>query len=284
MSRVSVVIPAYNNADFLAETIESILAQDFDDFELIISDHSSQDATWTVMQQFADDPRVTLMQIPAGGGARANWQAVTDAAGGELLKLVCGDDILYPGTLRQQVEAFDTHPQAALVANSRDILDAVGSPLIRNRGIDSLEGLVDGAKAVRASIVAGTNLFGEPACVMLRRELLQTAGGWDDRNPYLIDQASYARVLFQGPMVGIRVAGAGFRVNAGQWSVALAADQAAQAAGFHAQIAAEHPDLVSERDVSTGNRRARRAAYMRRLVYIVFARRLRMPDAPRAAA
>jgi glycosyltransferase involved in cell wall biosynthesis len=59
--RVSIVIPAYNNADYLAETVDSVLAQTFTDFEVVIADHSSTDGTWDVMQRYADEPRVRLL-------------------------------------------------------------------------------------------------------------------------------------------------------------------------------------------------------------------------------
>src|SRR5215212_5051091 len=120
--RVSVVIPAFNNERFIAATVESVLAQTFDDYELIISDHTSTDATWEVLQRFADLDQVTLTQAPPGGGAPANWAAVTARASGDLLKLVCGDDLLYPTALAEQVAAFDRHPQAVLVACQRDIV------------------------------------------------------------------------------------------------------------------------------------------------------------------
>ena len=63
---VSVVIPAYNNAEFIGETVRSVLAQTFDDFEVVIGDHASTDGTWEVLQEFADDPRVRLLQHPGG--------------------------------------------------------------------------------------------------------------------------------------------------------------------------------------------------------------------------
>lgn len=274
MARLSVVIPAYNNGEYIAATMRSILEQDFTDFELIVADHSSTDNTLEVVGEFSGDPRVTVLSTPAGGGARANWQRVTDAAGGELLKLVCGDDVLYQGALRVQVAAFDSNPTAVLVANSRDILDASGVPFVANRGLAGLEGLVDGREAIRRSVRAGTNLLGEPMCVMVRREVLQDAGGWDGLHPYVIDQASYARVLLVGPMVGIREAKAGFRVNAGQWSVALAAKQSRQVSAFHDHLHATIPGLLSRSDVLLGNTRARIAALSRRAVYVVYRKRL----------
>jgi glycosyltransferase involved in cell wall biosynthesis len=72
VTRLSVVVPAYNNADFIADTMRSILQQDYEDFEVIVADHSSTDDTVAVLQKFAGDPRVTLLSTPAGGG-RVSW-------------------------------------------------------------------------------------------------------------------------------------------------------------------------------------------------------------------
>jgi len=70
--RVSVVVPAYNNAEYIAETIESILRQTFTDFELIIADHSSTDETLSIIEEY-DDPRIRVLSTEAGGGAKRNW-------------------------------------------------------------------------------------------------------------------------------------------------------------------------------------------------------------------
>src|SRR5690242_20741802 len=93
--RVSVVIPAYNNAPYLPATLDSILAQDYDDYEVLVADHSSSDATQQVLERYANSPRVRVLPpTPAGGGALANWNRVSFEARGEFLKLVCGDDLI----------------------------------------------------------------------------------------------------------------------------------------------------------------------------------------------
>ncbi|HWK20784.1 MAG TPA: glycosyltransferase [Microbacteriaceae bacterium] len=278
MTRVSVVIPAFQNAVTIAETVRSILGQDHADLELIVADHSSTDGTRDVLEPFTADPRVTLLSTPAGGGAVRNWQRVTDAATGEYLKLVPGDDLLRPGALAAQVAALAADPEAVLVAGRRDILDAAGAVLVAGRGLGSLVGRHDGREAIRATVRAGTNLFGEPGAVLFRRAALDAAGGWDGRYAYLIDQASYARVLLSGPMIGLDAVVSGFRVNAGQWSIALSRQQAEQAIAFHHAFAAEHPGLLSDSDIRTGDRRARFAALGRRAFYALNRRRLRLPD------
>ena len=278
MTRVSVVVPAFRNAATIAETMRSILDQDHADLEVVVADHSSDDGTAAAIEPFADDPRVRILDAtPAGGGAVRNWQRVTDAATGEYLKLVPGDDLLHPGAIAAQAAALDAQPDAVLVAGRRDILDARGAVLVSGRGLGPLVGRHDGREAIRASVRAGTNLLREPGAVLLRRGALAAAGGWDGRHAYLIDQASYARALLAGDMIGLDATVAGFRVNAGQWSMALSREQAAQAIAFHHAFAAEHPGVLDPADLRVGDRRARRAALARRAFYVLHRRRLRLP-------
>lgn len=265
--RVSVVVPAYNSVDYIDQTMTSILNQTFGDFELIVSDHSSTDGTWERIQGYTPDPRVRISRITAGGGAPRNWTTVTGQASGDLIKLVCGDDLLHPECLAQQVAAFDRHPDAVLVASQRDILDPSGRVLVAGRGVQGLSGLVPGSKAIRRTVRSGTNVFGEPACVMFERAALADSGGWDARSPYLIDQATCAQVLLRGPMVAIRRSLAGFRVNPGQWSVELSREQAAHARAFHHRLAAENPGLLSRSDLWMGDARATAMAFARRGTY-----------------
>lgn len=266
--RVSVVIPAYNNEQFLAETLKSVLAQDYGDYEVVIADHSSTDGTSSVIAGFANDPRLRVLEpTPRGGGAKANWDRVTRHARGEFVKLVCGDDLISPTALSEQVAAFDANPGAVLVASRRSLVDANGKTIIASRGLANLDGVVSGHVAVRTSVLAGTNIFGEPGCVMLRRKALDELGGWDSEFPYLIDQCSYAKVMMKGEMVALNRTLASFRISAAQWSVRLVREQAQQAAAFHGAMRDRYPGLLSGRDVAIGNARAYATAWIRRLAY-----------------
>ena len=272
--RVSIVVPSYNNGSFIEATMESILAQTYTDFELVVADHSSTDDSWERLQRFTSDPRVRLLQTPAGGGAPANWERVTKEATGELVKLVCGDDLVYPTCLERQVEAMDSAEGIVMVASKRDLIDAHANVIVRSRGLAGLRGRVSGRAAARRTVVAGANIFGEPACVLMRRSALEAAGGWDDSHPYVIDEASYVNVLMQGDFYGIAEALAGFRLSAGQWSVHLAEEQSKQVIGFHHQLAAAHPGLLSRLDLVRGDLLARGMAYTRRLAYLWVGRKM----------
>ena len=266
--RVSVVVPAFNNAEFIEETLESILAQTYDDFELIVADHSSTDDTWKLIQRFGAGPRVRLAQTEAGGGARRNWNRVTSLARGELVKLVCGDDLLYPEILERQVAALDAAGDGVvMVASSRDVIDARGRVVLRNLGLKGVSERVPGLTAVRRSVLAGANIFGEPCCVLLRAAALGAIGGWQGEHDYHIDQLTYARVLMSGDLVTTPGPLAAFRLNAGQWSVRLARVQASSARQVHSLLAAEAPGLLSARDIRVANARARLRSIQRRLAY-----------------
>jgi glycosyltransferase involved in cell wall biosynthesis len=273
--RVSVVVPSFNNASFIEATMDSILAQTFEDFELVVADHASVDGTWELLQRYRADARVRLLRTQAGGGAPRNWERVTAAARGGLLKLVCGDDVIYPDCLRLQVEAMDANPSVVLVAAQRDLIDARGAILMTGRGLAGLSGRVAGRKAVRHTVVAGSNIFGEPACVLLRREVLQDAGGWDGAHPYVIDEATYVNVLLRGDFLGIGTPLAAFRLSSSQWSVHLVREQSQQVIGFHHALAQDTAGLLSKTDLLRGDTRAQVMAYARRLAYLWMRRRMR---------
>lgn len=275
---VSVVVPSFNNVNHIERTMVSILGQTFGDMEVLVSDHSSDDGTWELLQKYADDPRVSLMQIPRGGGAPANWEHVSRQATGLYLKLVCGDDLIYPTCLEEQVAAIESDPDVVLVACLRDILDDADRPIVKARGLHGLTGKVPGRVAVRRTVRAGTNVFGEPGCILMDRQVLADAGWWDARAPYLIDQATASRVALRGSIVALRKSLAGFRISDQQWSVSLAHTQAEHAARFHHVVAAENPGLLSEADVRLGDRKAAAMAWIRRSTYLVLRQRMRLED------
>jgi glycosyltransferase involved in cell wall biosynthesis len=278
--RVSVVVPTFENAHYIRATMDSVLAQTHEDFELVVADHSSSDGTWEILQDFTGDERVRLLRTPAGGGAERNWNRVTREARGDLVKLVCGDDLLAPSALATQVAELDRHDEGVvMVASARDIVDAAARPVLREQGLGGLSGSVPGPMAIRRSVIRGANIFGEPCCVLLRRTALEAAGGWHGDPGFMIDQATYCRVLLGGDLATTTGSQAAFRISSTQWSVSLARQQARSAAEMHRQVAELVPGLLSARDLRVGNARATVRAFQRRLVYLYLGRRMTAPTA-----
>ena len=81
-------LPVYNGADYLAEAIDSILKQSFEDFELLIQDNASTDATGEICRAYAaSDPRVRYVRNPQNVGAAGNYNLVFERARGSLLQV-----------------------------------------------------------------------------------------------------------------------------------------------------------------------------------------------------
>src|SRR5204863_4119657 len=161
-------------------------------------------------------------------GATANWNRVVELARGHFVKVLCGDDVLTPSCLAEQVGAFEHHPEVVLVAGRRDILAEDGRRLIAGRGLSRLRGVVPGPEAVRATVRSGTNTFGEPAAVLLRADVVPACGPFSSERPYVIDLDYWCRALRLGALFALDSTVAAFRVSLSSWSVELTRHQAEQ--------------------------------------------------------
>jgi glycosyltransferase involved in cell wall biosynthesis len=127
-SRVSIGLPVYNGERYLAEALDSILAQDFGDFELIISDNASTDGTGDICETYARrDQRITYSRLPENLGAAANYNRVFRMATSDLFKWAAHDDLMHPAFLTRCVDAFqefDTPP--AVIYPKGEFIDENG--------------------------------------------------------------------------------------------------------------------------------------------------------------
>jgi glycosyltransferase involved in cell wall biosynthesis len=269
---VSVCVPVHNGARFIGEALASVLRQDFDDFEVVVVDNASTDGTPEAVEAFAD-PRIRLFRNDANIGAEANWNRAAGLARGEFVKLLCADDFLTSHCLASQVEAMESHPEVSLVAGRRDVVDESGRVLISGRGLGRPWGVVDGPRAIRASVRAGTNIFGEPACVLMRRAQMDECGTFSARYPYVIDLDYWCRLLRLGSLYAQPIVVAGFRVALGSWSVGLARRQSSQAAALFRELQARDPHTIRDADVLVGTVTARALAVARGTSYRLLARR-----------
>src|SRR5262245_11891356 len=107
-AKVSIGLPVYNGATYLRTAIDAILSQDFDDFELIISDNASTDETSSICQQYAAcDSRVRYYRHATNIGAGPNYRHVFELAQCGLFKWATHDDVHLPGFLRRCVDVME---------------------------------------------------------------------------------------------------------------------------------------------------------------------------------
>jgi glycosyltransferase involved in cell wall biosynthesis len=125
--RVSIGLPVYNGENYLAETIDSILAQTFTDFELIISDNASTDRTEAICRQYAaQDPRIRYVRNANNLGAARNYNCAFELAHGEYFKWNGHDDPLAPSFLERCIEVLDRHPGVVLCFARNRAIDERG--------------------------------------------------------------------------------------------------------------------------------------------------------------
>jgi len=225
---VSVVVPVFNGLPHLTVLVKSILAQTHDTLDVVFVDGGSSDESLSFLQAISD-PRVRVLTNPKGTSAAANWDAASQSAQGEFIKLVCQDDVLHPDAIAKQVEDLESKPTAVMAVAQRDIIDARGSVVYHQRGCAGLRpGLIDGQQAIKVAYLRGTNVLGEPVAVLFRRDALLRALSWDDSNPFLLDLALYAKVALTGDLVVRKESIGAFRVSTQSWSTRLVGEQVRQ--------------------------------------------------------
>lgn len=125
--RLTIGLPVYNGENFIAASIESLLGQTFEDFELIISDNASVDSTMDICRIYEkQDSRIRLVRQPRNVGLTPNHNFTLDEARGELFKWASHDDLYARDLLKLCVEALDKNPQAVLAHSGTAIIDGAG--------------------------------------------------------------------------------------------------------------------------------------------------------------
>lgn len=128
--RVSIGLPVYNGERYLESTLDSLLAQTFPDFELIISDNASTDRTAAICAAYqARDPRVRYSRNAANLGATRNYNLTVEQARGEYFKWAAYDDPCGPEFLERCVRALDANPAVVLAYTRARVIDEAGQDL-----------------------------------------------------------------------------------------------------------------------------------------------------------
>jgi glycosyltransferase involved in cell wall biosynthesis len=124
--KVSVVVPVYNQARFIRETVESVLAQDHPNVELVLSDDGSTDGTTEILADYArrEPERVRHVVAERNTGIAGAFNRGLDAQTGELIAWLGGDDVMLPGKLSRQVAALRARPDATGCCHDAEVFDS----------------------------------------------------------------------------------------------------------------------------------------------------------------
>jgi glycosyltransferase involved in cell wall biosynthesis len=126
--RVSIGLPVYNGENFLAESLDALLGQTYEGFELIISDNASTDGTADICHRYAkQDSRIRYVRQPCNIGCAPNHNFVIQQARGELFKTASHDDLYARDLIRRCVAALDEYPQVVLAHSWSAVIDDSGT-------------------------------------------------------------------------------------------------------------------------------------------------------------
>ena len=231
---ISVVAAVTDGDDHLGETISSVLDQTERDFELVLFDNASRDATYEVMRSFSD-PRIRIARtgerLPRSD-ARNRALSYCQAP---LVKTVTDGDLLHPRCLELQAQPLLDDPGLAIVAARRHVVDDRSRVLVPRRGLNGLIGTRSGDEVARKIVRSRANLIGDACNVLFRRESFAAAGGWRGRRDELLDLDCWLRLLHHGDFLGRPEPLAAVRMNG-------VPDQP----GYADRVRGEHHAIVAE--------------------------------------
>lgn len=271
--KVSVCIPTYRGGATIGAAIESVLAQSFCDFELIVIDDGSPDDTRAVVERFSD-PRIIYQRNEHNLGPQGNWNRCLEMARGTYFKLLPHDDLLHLQCLERQVAVLDTDrdERIALVFSARDVLGPDGRVITRRSYPGGHEGSIAGDAVRRACVRRGTNLLGEPGAVLFRKSLADRVGAFDATNPYVIDLDYWFRLLAHGSAYFCTDSLASFRVSPESWSVAIGKAQDRDFIDFVTRAAVWMQPPLTTIDLLSTQVTARLNKWLRLIFYTVYLR------------
>lgn len=208
MPHVTVTIPAYNHGRFLGRAIESILAQEHRDLDVVVVNDASTDDTLEVAQRYESDPRVRIVTNERNLGLAGNWNRCLSLAQGPLVMVFGSDDELDPDYLVRASALFEAHPEAGLVHAPVRGFDAAGTILDPGQPRE-LAVHPAGDAAVSALLRTG---IGTVATVF-RRAACAAVGDYDETIADGPDVVLCARIAQRYTIIDAGAIGGSFRVH-----------------------------------------------------------------------
>ncbi|MEZ4802521.1 MAG: glycosyltransferase [Gelidibacter sp.] len=208
---VSICIPTYNGAQFIADAMDSILGQDYDPIEIIVSDDDSKDETLKIIDSYqakTNFPIRIVRHFPSGIGS--NWNNSLQHAQGDYIKFLFQDDVLKPDCIKDMVFVLENNPKIGLVACKRDfIIEGEENDINFQKWLNTYSNLqkhlnlnYNPVAILDKSFFKSPlfykqplNIIGEPSAVMFRRSLINKIGNFREDLKQNLDIEYWFRTL-----------------------------------------------------------------------------------------
>lgn len=218
---VSVCLPVYNGAAYIAESIESVLTQTYVDFRLIVCDNCSTDNTADIVRSFRD-PRISYLRNPSNLGVIGNFNHCLSLADGEYVCIWAHDDVMLPYNLERKVRVLNENPGVGFVHSNVLRIDGQGQFLGEHWAEDSRRDYVEKGQEVfrryLKSMVNWSIVF--IGSVLARRACYQRLGGYRDELPLTGDGEMWMRMLLFYDVACIGVPLVKYRIHSAMGTMA----------------------------------------------------------------
>ena len=185
---VSVIIPTYNRGWIIQEAIDSVLDQDFSDYELIVVDDGSDDNTLEILGAYGK--AITVLHQPNKGVSAARNRGIAEASG-RLIAFLDSDDLWLPGKLATQVKFFEENADA-LINQTQEIWIRNGLRVNPKKRHHKFSGMIF-ERSLALCLVS-------PSAVMLKKNLFDTVGVFDEHLPACEDYDLWLRISCRYPV------------------------------------------------------------------------------------
>jgi glycosyltransferase involved in cell wall biosynthesis len=230
MTKCTVAIPVYNRQNLTLNhvALESALAQDMPDLEILVVDDCSTDGTYETLQSY-HDPRLRLVRNERNVGLFGNFNRCLHLAQGQYLRILCSDDKLIPGCLGREVDIMDVHPNVVLLSTRGRRVDESGR-ILGPQAHHFRSGIYSGQQAIHAALWFQAhyayNPFNYPSGILLRREVAIQVGLFDTTMRMAGDVDFFLRMLERGDLAVLDALGCEITMHPQQEGMRLAGDPA----------------------------------------------------------
>ena len=195
---VSICIPTYNYRHYLPDALDSALAQEFTDIEILVVDNCSDDGTPALLEDYCRrDGRIVFHRNPRNLGMTANFNKSMELARGRYVKFLCADDTLEKTCVRKMVDVLVAQPEVALVGCRRSVFND-DRRVLGEMGYAGNAFARNGYEVIRECYFKG-NLIGEPTAVLFRKS--DIVAGFDVNYHQALDMELWFRLLEKGDFV-----------------------------------------------------------------------------------
>lgn len=204
MTSISVVIPVYNGAQYIGETLRSCSSQDSSFDEIVIVDDASSDSTYDIAKQaIFEDARVSLHRLESRVPAPSAWNSAVSFSVSDYVIICAHDDVLDTDFCSRSREILARHPNADMIVFPHRTIDSDGRLLESFAGKlaeGTFRGVVSGMTCLSEFCLNGQ--FFLPGGVVMRRKLFDRIGGFDDRLivaydwGFLLRACAYSELIF----------------------------------------------------------------------------------------